>query len=89
MLKKSKKSGKNIIAPVEINIVSKEGFWILVNKQEFFLPFSEHPWFAKATVEQIYDVKQLSENHLHWPILDVDLEVESLKNPAAYPLKFL
>ncbi len=88
MLKKLRKCGKLTTVPIEINIISKEGIWILVNGQEFFLSFTEHPWFTKATIEQIYDVKQLSENHLHWPLLDVDLEVESLKNPAAYPLKF-
>lgn len=88
MLKKSNKIGKSTMARIEINIVSKEGLWILVNEQEFFLPFSEHPWFARATVEQLYDVNQVSKNHLHWPALDVDLEVESLKNPTAYPLKF-
>ena len=88
MSKNLRKSGKIIKNPVEINIISKEGLWIGVNEQEYFLSFSEYPWFTKATIGQIYDVEQLGENHLHWPALDVDLEVEALKNPAAYPIKF-
>ena len=88
MSKKLQKRGKNTVTPVEINIISKEGFWLSVNKQEFFLPFSEYPWFIKATIEQIYDLKLLHGEHLYWPKLDVDLDVNSLKNPETYPLKF-
>jgi hypothetical protein len=25
--------------------------------------------------------------HLHWPDLDVDLEIDNLENPEKYPLK--
>ena len=88
MSKKLRKRGKSIVAPVEISIISKKGFWLSVNEQEFFLPFSEYPWFAKATIEQIYDLKLLHGEHLYWKKLDVDLDVNSLKNPEAYPLKF-
>ena len=88
MPKKLPKRGKNTAASVEINIISKEGFWISVQKQEFFLPFSEYPWFRKATIEQIYELQLLRGKHLYWPTLDVDLEIKTLKNPEAYPLKF-
>jgi hypothetical protein len=27
-----------------------------------------------------------TENHLHWPQLDIDLSVESLRDPKAFPL---
>jgi hypothetical protein len=88
MSKKLLKRGKNIVAPVEINIISKKGFWLSVNEQEFFLPFSQYPWFRKATIEQIYDLQLLHGEHLYWKKLDVDLDVKSLKNPEAYPIKF-
>lgn len=88
MSKKLPKHGKNTSVPVEINIISKKGFWLSVNEQEFFLPFSEYPWFLKATIEQIYDLELLHGEHLYWEKLDVDLEVNSLKNPEAYPIKF-
>ena len=88
MSKTLQKREKSTVAVVEINIISKKGFWISVNEQEFFLPFSEYPWFRKATIEQIYDLQLLHGDHLYWKNLDVDLDVNSLKNPEAYPLKF-
>jgi len=69
-------------------MVSRNGMWIVVKEQEFFLPFSEYPWFTKATIDQIYDVQIFHDHHLHWPALDVDLDIESFKSPEAYPLKF-
>ena len=27
-----------------------------------------------------------SSNHLYWPLLDVDLAVESIRNPSLFPL---
>lgn len=72
---------------VEIQHISRNGMWLLIGEQEFFLAFSEFPWFAKATIEQIYDLEVHSKTHLHWPALDVDIDVDSLKHPDAYPLK--
>ncbi len=86
MKKRSKKLGK-AISVAEIQGISKQGMWILVKDREFFLPFEEYPWFAKATINQIYDFKLYHEKHLHWPSLDVDLDIDSLKYPEAYPLK--
>ena len=86
MKKKSKKLGK-VISVAEIQGISKQGMWIFVNDREFFLPFDEYPWFAKATIDQIYDFELCNEKHLHWPSLDVDLDIDSFKNPEAYPLK--
>jgi hypothetical protein len=31
-------------------------------------------------------VERPTENHLYWPQLDVDVSVESLRNPEAFPL---
>ena len=86
MKKKSKKLGK-AISVAEIQGISKQGLWIFVKDQEYFLPFDEYPWFAKATINQIYDFKLYHENHLHWASLDVDLNIDALKYPEAYPLK--
>ena len=88
MLKKLKKPGKNILTKAEIQNISKHGIWILVNDQEFFLQFTKYPWFQAATINQIYDVKLYHNKHLHWPLLDIDLDIESLKYPEAYPLKY-
>ena len=88
MPKKLQKPGKVILINVEIQNISQKGIWILVNDQEFFLPFIKYPWFQKATIEQIYNLQFLHEKHLHWPALDVDIDIESLKYPDAYPLKY-
>ena len=70
----------------EITHVSKHGFWLLLDQEELLVPFLEFPWFKQATIEQLSDVQWPSPNHLYWPQLDVDLSVESIRNPAAYPL---
>ena len=47
---------------------------------------SDFPRFRQATVEQVTTVELLSEEHLYWPLLDVDLAVASIRDPAAFPL---
>ena len=70
----------------EVTHVSKHGFWLLLGSEELLVPFEEFPWFKKATIEQLSKVEWPTENHLHWPQLDADLSVESIRNPAACPL---
>jgi hypothetical protein len=71
---------------VEVTHISSKALWILLGNEELALPFSEFPWFKAATVEQIVTVEHPTANHLYWPLLDVDLSVESIRNPAAFPL---
>lgn len=71
---------------IEVSLVSNKGFWLLLGNEEFFVAYAEFPWFKQATVEQITTIEQPSLNHLYWPMLDVDLAVESIRNPASFPL---
>lgn len=71
---------------VEVANVSRHGFWLLLGDQELFVPFAEFPWFRDATIAQICDVKWPSPRHLYWPQLDVDLAVESIRDPTKFPL---
>ncbi len=71
---------------VEVTNISPHGFWLLVEGEEKLLPFANFPWFRNATVAQICHVELLSENHLYWPGLDVDLAVESIDHPNRFPL---
>lgn len=87
MLKKSKKPGKTT-SKAEIQNISNHGIWIIVNEHEYYIPFTKFPWFLKATVEQIYNLKLFHGKHIHWPALDIDIELDSLKNPDAYPLQY-
>ena len=50
------------------------------------LPFSSFPWFKGAALAQITNVQRPSDQHLYWPDLDVDLSVESIRSPEAFPL---
>jgi hypothetical protein len=70
----------------EVTHISRHGFWLLLGDEELLLPFEHFPWFKAATVEQISNVERPSPNHLYWPSLDVDLAVESIRHPEAYPL---
>ncbi len=72
----------------EVSHISAHGFWLDVGGKEYFLPFEEYPWFKRARVSEILDVKLLHKTHLHWPGLDVDLEIESLTEPERYPLVY-
>ena len=71
---------------VEVTNISQHGFWLLLADEELFLPFSEFPWFRDVAVGKILHVELPSSNHLYWPDLDVDLAVESIRNPERFPL---
>ena len=70
----------------EVTHVSKHGFWMLLDTEELLIPFEHFPWFKKATIEQLSDVQWPTENHLYWPQLDIDLSIESIRDPSAFPL---
>lgn len=71
---------------VEISNVSPHGFWLLLGAEELFIPFAEFPWFRDASIRQISHVELPSANHLYWPELDIDLAVESIRDPKKFPL---
>lgn len=77
--------GKSTLA-AEVTNVSPHGLWILLDERELFAAFTHFPWFRDATIAQLTLVERPSPNHLYWPALDIDLAVDSLDNPAAYPL---
>ena len=82
---KSAQRGNNIF-PAEVTNISAHGFWLLMNNQEMFLSFKDFPWFHDAAIKQILHVEMPSENHLYWPELDIDLDVNSILYPDNYPL---
>ena len=71
---------------VEVTHISKHGFWLLLKDEELFVSFEHFSWFRKATIDQISRVERPSADHLYWPDLDVDLSIESIRNPATFPL---
>ena len=49
---------------VEVTNLSPQGFWMLLDDRELFLPFDTFPWFRDATVHQITAVERPSPHHL-------------------------
>ena len=54
--------------------------------KEYFIPHKGFPWFQNARLSEIYNVHLMHKKSLHWPDLDVDLDLESLENLESYPL---
>ena len=71
---------------VEVTNIDRFGFWLLVEDREYFLSYADFPWFRNATLDQILGVQLLHGDHLHGPALDVDLSLDSLSQPDAFPL---
>ena len=71
---------------IEVTQISSRGVWILVKGNEYFLSYEDFPWFRNATLSQAQQVRLIGESHLHWPDLDVDLELDSLNDLERYPL---
>jgi hypothetical protein len=84
---KSTAHGKSI-SGIEVTHISIHGFWIYIEGREYFLAFDDNPWFRTATIDAIHDVMLLHKSHLHWPKLDIDLELDAIVHPERYPLKY-
>ena len=78
-------SGPNT-SGVSLSNVSEHGLWLLIDDQEHYLPFDHFPWFREATIAQVSAIERPAPEHLRWPELDVDLTVDSIRRPEAYPL---
>ncbi|SMO36472.1 DUF2442 domain-containing protein [Gracilimonas mengyeensis] len=84
---KSEKAGTTISeAKTEITNISSHGIWLFYDSKEYFLPFDQFPWFEKANIKEVLNVENPSQDHFYWPDLDVDLHLDSIKNPEKYPL---
>ena len=71
---------------IEVLNVSPHGFWPLVNERKHFLAFESFPWFRGATLRQLFAIELLHGDHLYWPELDVDLDLERIQHPEKFPL---
>ncbi|MCF8358107.1 MAG: DUF2442 domain-containing protein [Prolixibacteraceae bacterium] len=82
---KSLKNGTSTLQ-VEVSNISPFGFWLLMDDTEYFLPFKSFPWFKQARISDIVAVERLSETHLYWSKLDIDLTLDMIQSPEKYPL---
>lgn len=84
-MSKSAPPGKSTL-DVEVTNVSGKGLWLRLDGHEVFAPFADFPWFEDASIRQIARIERPSHDHLYWPLLDIDLAVDSLHHPERYPL---
>ena len=73
---------------VRISKITKEGFWLHNEGQNFYISRKQYPWFLDATDEEIRDVWKIHDaidngrrNHLQWNMLEIDILMEHLKHP--------
>ena len=85
MKAKSALPGKRT-SDVEVTNVSAHGFWLLLDTEELFVPFTDFPWFKDVPVAKLANVQRPQPHHLEWPDLDIDLAVDSIRDPAKFPL---
>ena len=76
---KSEAGGETILE-AEVTQIDKQGIWLLIGDDESFLSFENFPAFREATVGAIHNVEFLTNNHLHWPDLGLEVSLESLSN---------
>lgn len=78
-----------VISQTEIKITSieQDGFWMLIDDQEYFISFEQYPDFCSATLDQIFNFRYAFEE-IHWPDMDIDIELDALRHPERFPLKF-
>ena len=82
---KSAAPGRNT-SDAEVTSVSEHGLSLLLDREALFLPFEQFPWFRHASIDKVLRVERPSKDHLHWPALDVDLSVDSIRHPERFPL---
>lgn len=78
------KNGKNTSVTVEN--ISHFGIWLNIKGKEYFLDYTNYPFFKDHNVKSIHNVRLLHGFHLYWKDIDVDLEIDNLENPEKYPL---
>lgn len=77
-----------VISEIEVTDISSRGIWVVAHGEELFLSYEHFPWFKRATVAAISNVEEPSPGHFHWPDLDIDLGIETMRDPERFPLTF-
>lgn len=73
------------ISTAEVTHISISGIWVLLDDNEYFLPFEKYPDFRDATVGQIHNVRIVKGDELEWPDLQLNLSIESFDQPKHVP----
>ena len=65
--------------PVEVTRITQQGVWLAIGDRTLLLPFTQFPWFRHAPLDAVFRVELPEPGRLHWPDLDVDLDLDSLE----------
>ncbi len=71
---------------IRVPHISPHGIWLLTQDEELFMSYQDFPWFKEQAIEVVLNVEELSPGHYYWPVIDVDLTREIIKNPDRFPL---
>jgi len=71
---------------VSVENITPFGIWLFVKDKEYFLSFTDYPYFKDHPLHAIQKVQLQHGYHLYWPELDIDLEIDVLEHPEQYPL---
>ena len=82
---KSATSGKGFSRP-EVTEINDQGFWLDLGNETLFLAYDIFPWFRQASATAVKRVDRQTARHLRWPMLDIDLDIDSIHHPEKYPL---
>ena len=73
-------SHANTTENVEVTRVSSRGIWLRAHNQKFFLSYYDFPWFKHKTVEAVMTVEQPSPDSIHWPQLNLTLDINRIRH---------
>jgi hypothetical protein len=83
---KSPRRGKTTSRASLVESITPLGIWLFVRGEELFLDFALFPMLRDGTIASLLNVDLHGEDHLHWPDLDCDVELDSIRHPERYPL---
>jgi hypothetical protein len=66
--------------------VSATGFVVVIDDREIAVRYRDFPFFRDASEADLRSITRPASEHLRWPRLDIDLELDSLEHPSRYPL---
>ena len=82
---KSSRNGSSTL-PVSVGAITARGFWLTVGARKVFVSYRAFPWFREFTPRELANVCRPFPDHIRWPEFDIDLQLDSIKHPAKYPL---
>ena len=80
----SKNNSSNTSASVLM--INAQGIMLSICGHDYFLSYNRIPWMQDAPIRSVLNVQMSGPEAIEWPDLDVDLELDSLRHPARYPL---